>query len=78
MNKYFSEVKVDKLIPITKYGLYEFNNYYFDKENQKLYVFKNNIYEEIKPHTEHKKFNVVDKNGKKTSFNLKKLNSLMK
>ena len=77
-NNYFNDVLVDKLVPITKYGLYEFDNYYFDKENQKLYIFKNNIYKEIEPHTNHNKFYVQDKDGKKTSFNLKKLNSLMK
>ena len=78
MNKYFNDIQVDKLVPITKYGLYEFENYYFDKENQKVYIFKNNIYEEIKPHTNYNKFFVKDKNGNRTSFNLKKLNSLMK
>ena len=78
MNKYFNDIQVDKLIPITKYGSYEFENYYFDKENQKVYIFKNNIYEEIKPHTNYNKFYVKDKNDKKTSFNHKKLNSLMK
>ena len=41
MNKYFNDVQVDKLIPITKYGSYEFNNYYFDKENQKLFKYTN-------------------------------------
>ena len=77
MNKYFNDVQVDKLVPITKYGSYEFDNYYFDKENQKVYIFKNNIYEEIKPHTDRNKFYVQDKEGKRTSFNLKKLNSLI-
>ena len=38
MNKYFNDIQVDKLIPITKYGSYEFENYYFDKENQKVYL----------------------------------------
>ena len=37
-----------------------------------------NIYKEIEPHTNHNKFYVQDKDGKRTSFNLKKLNSLMK
>ena len=78
MNKYFNDIQVNKLVPISKYGSYEFENYYFDKENQKVYIFKNNIYEEIKPHTNYNKFHVKDKNDKKTSFNLKKLNSLMK
>ena len=43
MNIYFNDVQLDKLVPITKYGLYEFDNHYFDKYKQIIYTFKNNI-----------------------------------
>ena len=49
-DKYFNQPNEEDLIAIIRYNNHKFKDIYYDRMNDKFFIFKNNMYNEIKPH----------------------------